>query len=138
MTQREFYSAIVNGGSYTYENRSVETVTINIFNEDGTFTDEAVNFAKERIAALDRANENRKNGTSKTALATAAQRQEIFDGMEFDKTYTAKEIADTFGLGSTQKATGLLSKIDGLVVADFSPTGKKKDTVKGYTKPSAQ
>ena len=138
MTQREFYSAIVNGGSYTYENRSVETVTINIFNEDGTFTDEAVNFAKERIAALDRANENRKNGTSKTALATAAQRQEIFDGMEFDKTYTAKEIADTFGLGSTQKATGLLSKIDGLVVADFSPTGKKKDTVKGYKKPSAQ
>jgi hypothetical protein len=95
-------------------------------------------FAKGRIAAIDKSNENRKNGTSKAALATAEKRQEIFDGMEFDKTYTAKEIADTFGLGSTQKATGLLSKIDGLVVADFSPTGKKKDTVKGYTKPSAQ
>jgi hypothetical protein len=138
MTQREFFNAVVNGGSYTYENRSVETVTVNIFNEDGTFTDSAIEFAKERIAALDRANENRKNGTSQTALATAAKRQEIFDGMEFDRTYTAKEIADIFGLGSTQKATGLLSKIDGLTVADFSPTGKKKDTVKGYTKPSAQ
>ena len=138
MTQREFFNAIVNGGSYTYENRSVETVTINIFNEDGTFTDEAVNFAKERIAALDRANDNRKNGTSKTAQATAEKRQRIFDGMEFDKTYTAKEIFETFSLKSTQEATGLLSKIDGLVVTDYSPTGKKKDTVKGYTKPSAQ
>ena len=138
MTQREFFNAIVNGGSYTYENKKNETVTINIFNEDGTFTDTAVEFAKERIAALDRANDNRKNGTSKTAQATAEKRQRIFDGMEFDKTYTAKEIFETFGLKSTQEATGLLSKIDGLVVAGFSPTGKKKDTVKGYTKPSAQ
>ena len=138
MTQREFFNAIVNGGSYTYENKKNENVTINIFNEDGTFTDTAVEFAKERIAALDRANDNRKNGTSKTAQATAEKRQRIFDGMEFDKTYTAKEIADIFGLKSTQEATGLLMKIDGLVVADFTPTGKKKDTVNGYTKPSAQ
>lgn len=133
MTQREFFNAIVNGGSTTAKDGTV----INII-ENGEFTEAAIEFAKGRIAAIDKSNENRKNGTSKTALATAAQRQEIFDGMEFDRTYTAKEIADTFGLGSTQKATGLLSKIDGLVVADFSPTGKKKDTVKGYTKPSAQ
>lgn len=132
MTQREFYSAIINGSATAKDGSIIKVI------EDGIFTDSAIEFAKERIAALDRANENRKNGTSKSALATAAQRQEIFDGMEFDRTYTAKEIADTFGLGSTQKATGLLSKIDGLVVADFSPTGKKKDTVKGYTKPSAQ
>lgn len=132
MTQREFFNAIVNGTATAKDGSIIKIV------ENGEFTEAAIEFAKERIAALDRANENRKNGTSKTALATAAQRQEIFDGMEFDRTYTAKEIADTFGLGSTQKATGLLSKIDGLVVADFSPTGKKKDTVKGYTKPSAQ
>ena len=132
MTQREFFNAIVNGTATAKDGSIIKVV------ENGEFTEAAIEFAKERIAALDRANENRKNGTSKTALATAAQRQEIFDGMEFDRTYTAKEIADTFGLGSTQKATGLLSKIDGLVVADFSPTGKKKDTVKGYTKPSAQ
>lgn len=132
MTQREFFNAIVNGTATAKDDSIIKVV------ENGEFTEAAIEFAKERIAALDRANENRKNGTSKTALATAAQRQEIFDGMEFDRTYTAKEIADTFGLGSTQKATGLLSKIDGLVVADFSPTGKKKDTVKGYTKPSAQ
>lgn len=138
ITNREFFNAFVNGGVYTCENRKGEKVTISLYDEDGKPNDSAIEFAKERIAALDRANENRKNGTSKSALATAAQRQEIFDGMEFDRTYTAKEIADTFGLGSTQKATGLLSKIDGLVVADFSPTGKKKDTVKGYTKPSAQ
>lgn len=132
MTQREFFNAIVNGTATAKDGSIIKVV------ENGEFTEAAIEFAKERIAALDRANENRKNGTSKSALATAAQRQEIFDGMEFDRTYTAKEIADTFGLGSTQKATGLLSKIDGLVVADFSPTGKKKDTVKGYTKPSAQ
>ena len=132
MTQREFFNAFINGSCTAKDGSIIKIV------ENGEFTEAAIEFAKERIAALDRANENRKNGTSKTALATAAQRQEIFDGMEFDRTYTAKEIADTFGLGSTQKATGLLSKIDGLVVADFSPTGKKKDTVKGYTKPSAQ
>ena len=132
MTQREFFTAVIEGSA-----TAKDGTVINII-ENGEFTEAAIEFAKGRIAAIDKSNENRKNGTSKSALATAAQRQEIFDGMEFDKTYTAKEIADTFGLGSTQKATGLLSKIDGLVVADFSPTGKKKDTVKGYTKPSAQ
>ena len=132
MTQREFFTAVIEGSATTKDG-----TVINII-ENGEFTEAAIEFAKGRIAAIDKANENRKNGTSKAALATAEKRQKIFDGMEFDKTYTAKEIAETFGLKSTQEATGLLMKIDGLVVADFSPTGKKKDTVKGYTKPSAQ
>lgn len=132
MTQREFFTAVIEGSA-----TAKDGTVINII-ENGEFTEEAIEFAKGRIAAIDKSNENRKNGTSKTALATAEKRQKIFDGMEFDKTYTAKEIAETFGLKSTQEATGLLMKIDGLVVADFSPTGKKKDTVKGYTKPSAQ
>lgn len=132
MTQREFFNAVIEGSA-----TAKDGTVINII-ENGEFTEEAIEFAKGRIAAIDKSNENRKNGTSKTAQATAEKRQRIFDGMEFDKTYTAKEIFETFGLKSTQEATGLLSKIDGLVVTDYSPTGKKKDTVKGYTKPSAQ
>jgi len=133
MTQREFFTAIINGSATTKDG-----AIIKVLNEDGTFTDSAIEFAKGRIKALDTANENRKNGTSKSAQETAAKRAEIFDGMEFDKTYTAKEIADLFGLSSTQKATGLLSKMNGIIVSEFTPTGKKKDTVKGYTKPSAE
>lgn len=132
MTQREFFNAVIEGSA-----TAKDGTVINII-ENGEFTEEAIEFAKGRIAAIDKSNENRKNGTSKTAQATAEKRQRIFDGMEFDKTYTAKEIFETFGLKSTQEATGLLSKIDGLVVTDYTPTGKKKDTVKGYTKPSAQ
>lgn len=132
MTQREFFTAVIEGSA-----TAKDGTVINII-ENGEFTEEAIEFAKGRIAAIDKSNENRKNGTSKTAQATAEKRQRIFDGMEFDKTYTAKEIFETFGLKSTQEATGLLSKIDGLVVTDYTPTGKKKDTVKGYTKPSAQ
>lgn len=128
MTQREFFTAIING-SATAKNGEVIKVL-----DNGIFTDSAIKFAKERIAALDKANENRKSGTSKSATAAKELRDTIFNGMEIGRTYTAKEIAEVFNLKSTQQATGLLMKIEGLTVADFSPTGKKKDTVKGYTR----
>ena len=54
--------------------------------------------------------------------------------MEVGKTYTAKEIAELFELKSTQYATGLLMRMDGVEQSDYSPTGKAKDRVKGYTR----
>lgn len=136
MTQREFFNAIVNGVAYATKGKgdNKETIEIKVLNEDGTFTDEAIEFAKSRIKALDTANNNRKNGTSKTAKENAEVKARIFDGMEIGKTYTAKEIAELFELKSTQYATGLLMRMDGVEQSDYSPTGKARDRVKGYTR----
>ena len=114
MTYREFYNSV----------------------KDNEFvSDEMREFAVKAIKALDNKNESRKNGNSKTAQETKANRELILNAMVEGEVYTAKQIADTCNFSSTQKATGMLTQMvkDGLVnVKDFTPTGKKKDTVKGY------
>ena len=64
MTQREFFNAVIEGSA-----TAKDGTVINII-ENGEFTEAAIEFAKGRIAAIDKSNENRKNGTSKTAQAT--------------------------------------------------------------------
>lgn len=98
---------------------------------------ELVEFATKAIEALNRKNENRKNGTSKSAVETKALRDNIVEYMKQDteKIYTAVEIAKALNV-TTQKITGNMKQMceSGVVsVQDYSPTGKKKDTVKGYT-----
>ena len=114
MTYREFYNAVVNA------NVSVE------------LTD----FANKAIEALDRKNENRKTGNSKTAQTAKANKDAVLNAMEQGKGYTAKEIAVACGFENTQQATGILTQLvkAGVVSkGEFTPTGKKKDTVMQYT-----
>lgn len=116
MTYREFYNAVIN-----FEGVSTELAE----------------FAEKAIAALDKRNENRKSGTSKSAMTAKASRDAVLNAMENGKGYTGKEIATLCGFESTQKAIGILVQLkkSGLVAdSDYSPTGKKKDTVKQYTK----
>lgn len=138
MTQREFFMAVVNGGSYTYENRSIQQITVNIFNEDGTFTDEAIEFAKSRIKALDIANNNRKNGSSKTAKAMEEWRTKVnaFLPTAPDTGMTAKQIAKALTTDeeevSTQKVTAIMKTYENDTVETYEDKDEKKNKVKFY------
>ena len=114
MTYREFYN--------------------NVKAIDGIST-EMVEFADKAIKAIDQKNANRKNGNSKSAQEAQAERKLILDAIADGQTYTAKQVADICEFKSTQKASGILGQLvkeEKVCVKDFSPTGKKKDTVKGY------
>lgn len=92
-----------------------------------------VEFATNAIAVLDKRNEARKGKTTETSNEFQSKILEIMT--DPTHTYTAREIATACEI-TTQKATGVLGQMvkSGKVeIADYSPTGKKKDTVKGYT-----
>ena len=60
----------------------------------------------------------------------------VLNAMEQGKGYTAKEIAVACGFENTQQAAGILTQLvkAGVVSrGEFTPTGKKKDTVMQYT-----
>ena len=110
MTYREMLNAIVNG----------------------EMNDEVVAKAQERIEALDRENEKRKNRVSKKALENAPIMDAIAEVLT-DEPKTATEIGAAVEI-STQKASALLRKL----VADGRANKqdvkvKGKGTQKGYT-----
>ena len=111
-TEREFLTAIVNGDFGT------------------EFTD----FAKARIAALDKKNADRK--VSKSALAHKAENDNIkgaiLAALVADKFTVTADIAAAVGI-STQKASALARQLvesGAVIVTDVSVKGKGK--VKGY------
>ena len=113
MTYREFYTKVIDMGN-----------------------EELATFAKGAIEQLDKRNASRKNGNSKTAKEAQELRSKIKDFMSTEtRVYVASEIAKALDT-TTQKITGHLtqmSKSGEVEVQDFTPTGKKKDMVKGYT-----
>lgn len=112
-TEREFLTAIVNG----------------------EFKPEFVEFAKGRIAALDKKNADRK--VSKSALAHKAENDNIKTAilatLVADKPTIAADLAAAVGV-STQKISALARQLvesGAITVCDVSVKGKGK--VKGYT-----
>ena len=89
MTTREFYNAIVSA------NVSAEITAK----------------ANELISALDAKNEKRKANGTKTQKDNVGIKSAIVSGMVKGTVYTAKEIATTNGLSSTQKASALLKQL---------------------------
>ena len=115
MTNREFLTAIA-----SMENAPAEVVE----------------YATERLAKLDAANEARKGKPSKKALAKAAENAPMLDRIMTeilsDTAVTAGAVAETLGV-STPKASALLRSLvaEGKAVsADIKVTGK--GTCKGY------
>lgn len=110
MTNREFYTAIVNGN----------------------LTETEIEFAKSAIAKLDERNAKRSSKPSKTAIANEPIKAAILE-MLTDK----PQVASAIGMAieqSTQKASSLLVQLvkEGKAVAvDVKVKGKGK--VKGYT-----
>ena len=107
MTNREFFVSVVNAN----------------------ISDEITAFAEMSIKKLDDKNANRssKNGDANKVIA-----DKIVGAIEIGKIYTARELA-VIGECSTQKIPAVIKLISNVEISDYTPTGKKKDTVKGYT-----
>lgn len=113
MTQRTFFEMVI---------------TANI-------SDEVTEFAKSRVAHLDKANANRKTKGTKSQRENVEVKKSILAVMENGTIYTAAQIMamEIDGVTSTQKASALLRQMTEtgeLTVSDIKIKGKGK--VKGY------
>ena len=107
MTNREFFTAIVNG----------------------TLTEEVIAHAQTAIEKLDARNAARKDKPSKKSLENEPIKEAI-KALLTEEPMTASEIAEKVEI-STQKASALLRQIEGLTVTEVKVKGKGK--VKGYS-----
>ena len=107
MTNREFFTAIVNG----------------------TLNEEVIAHAQSSIEKLDARNASRKDKPSKKSLENEIIKDAIKNVLT-DEPMTASEIAEKMKI-STQKASALLRQIEGLTVTEIKVKGKGK--VKGYS-----
>ena len=107
MTNREFFTAIVNG----------------------TLTEEVIAHAQASIEKLDARNAARKDKPSKKSLENEPIKEAI-KALLTEEPMTASEIAEKVEI-STQKASALLRQIEGLTVTEVKVKGKGK--VKGYS-----
>ena len=106
MTNREFYTAIVNG----------------------TLTEDVVAKAHEEIEKLDARNAKRANTPSKTQKENAPLIEKIASLLTSEPKL-ASELASEMEI-STQKASALVKKVEGVSVCDVKVKGK--GTQKGY------
>ena len=106
MTQREFFTAIVNSD----------------------VNDELKTFATESIAKLDERNAKRASKPSKTSVANEPIKAKILEVLTTEPK-VASEVAELVGI-STQKASALLRQIEGLNVTEVKVP--KRGKMKGY------
>lgn len=106
MTNREFYNAII----------------ANEINE------EVIAHAQKAIESLDARNEKRKNSPSKAQIANEPIIKAIAEILT-NEPMRASEIAEKVGI-STQKASALVKKVEGVKVTDVKVKGK--GVQKGY------
>ena len=113
-----------------YTSRNFYTDVMN-----GNITEQVKEYARESIKKMDEKNANRSSTMTASQKANAQTKSEILAYMVPDEIYTAKGIAEKFVMSSTQRASTLLGQMvasGDISVKDYTPTGKKKDTVKGY------
>ena len=106
MTNRDFYTAVINAN----------------------VSDELTVFATEAIAKLDARNAKRANTKSKTQIANEPI-IEVISKVLTDEPMLASKIAELCEI-STQKASALVKKVDGVQSVDVKVKGK--GTQKGY------
>ena len=142
MTQREFYTLILNGtgtSTDTVDGKKVSTA-VSLYDETGALSAEVINYAKAAISALDEKNAKRKTSKAETdrKAANSALAEGILTSLEKGRTYTASELAKTFGV-STQKISAIIKPLaeNGsiTVIEGYKPEGAKSK-VKGYALPT--
>ncbi len=106
MTQRDFYNAVINAN----------------------INEEMSSFASEAIAKLDERNAKRASKPSKTQIANEPIIKAIASVLT-DEPMLASKIAELCEI-STQKASALVKKVDGVQSVDIKVKGK--GTQKGY------
>lgn len=107
ITNREFFNAVI----------------------ANTITEDVIAHAEAELAKMDARNAKRSATPSKAQIANEAVKAQIL-GVLTDEPQTASEIAVKCEI-STQKASSLLARMDGLNVTDVKVKGKGK--VKGYS-----
>ena len=100
MTQREFFTAIVNSD----------------------LNDELKTFATESIAKLDARNAKRSSSPSKVQIANEPIIKAIGELLT-DEPMLASDIAESLGI-STSKASALVKKVEGVKVSEVKVKGK--------------
>ena len=113
MTYREFYTAV----------------------SKANVSEDIALFALEALGKLDKKNENKRKSTSPNQKANEDFKTDILTDMEANpnRIYTAKEIADQFGV-STQKVSALLKQMvdNGNIIKYDNIKDSKGNKVKGY------
>lgn len=112
MTNRDFFNAVISAN----------------------VSDEITAFAKASLDKLDAKNEKRRSSTSPNQKKNEDFKSDIFDDFtaEPNRIFTAKEIADKYGV-STQKISALLRQmVDSGILKSFDTKDSKKNKVKGY------
>jgi Fic family protein len=112
MTNRDFFNAVISAN----------------------ISDEITAFAKASLDKLDLKNEKRRNSTSPNQKKNEDFKADIFADFsaEPNRVFTAKEIADKYGV-STQKISALLRQmVDNGKIKSFDIKDSKKNKVKGY------
>lgn len=142
MTQREFYTLILNGTGTSTDTVDGKKVSepVSLYDAEGNLSEAVIDYAKSAIAALDEKNAKRKTSEAETKrkAANSALATSILESLEKGRTYTASELAKTFGV-STQKITAIVKPLVAdnalTVIEGYKPEGAKSK-VKGYALPT--
>ena len=143
LTARMFFNGFLNG-EYTV-GRGENTKTIAATDEEGNFTEEMINYAKEAIKKLDNKNANRSPSSNQKINENI--KNAILDYMETESVYTAPELAKAmdkdFGTDekpiTSQKIIPLMAQLaesgEVIIIEGYRPklsNNKLGGKVKGY------
>lgn len=131
ITNRAFLTAIVTG-ELTINVENGEPISKSIFDENGALIPEMTEFASAAIGKIDGKNAARKGKMTPSQKANEELKATIVAGVTAGETYTAKDIAETFGI-TAQKASALARQLVAVGVFTESEVKTKKGKVKGYT-----
>jgi hypothetical protein len=143
MTARMFFNGFLNGEYTVGRGENAKTVTAT--DEEGNFTEEMINYAKEAIKKLDNKNANR--NPSANQKTNVEIKNAILDYMTAESIYTAPELAKAmdkdFGTDekpiTSQKISPLMAQLaesgEVIIIEGYRPklsNNKLGGKVKGY------
>ena len=131
ITNRAFLNAIVTG-ELVINVEGGEPISKAIFDENGALIPEMTDFASAAIGKLDKKNNDRKGKLTPFQKANEQLKADIVAGLASGETYTAKAIAETFGI-TPQKASAMARQLVEAGVLFASEVKGDKGKVKGYT-----
>ena len=131
ITNRAFLNAIVTG-ELVINVENGDPISKSIFDENGALIPEMTDFASAAIGKLDKKNNDRKGKLTPSQKANEQLKADIVAGLASGETYTAKAIAETFGI-TPQKASAMARQLVEAGILTASEVKGDKGKVKGYT-----
>lgn len=113
------------------------TMTMRVFmNEviNANINETLTEYAKEQIAKMDLKNEKKKETTTAKQKENLEFAEKILSEMETNRTYTAKELAEKYGVSTSKIAPTMKRLGDRIQIVDGYKPEVGKSKVKGYVK----